>query len=385
MQGRTVGRSARTSRRLRTGGTPRRKQPDYILFFAILTLVAIGEIMVFSASMVRSIKWYGHPYYFIMRQLIWTGLGFCGMFFLMNFDCWRYRDLIPYIWGLSFLLLILVLIPGIGQVRNDARRWIGPSSIALQPAEIAKVATVLFLADSVSRRRDQIRKFVTGLGPYLLLLGATFLLVLLEPDLGTAVAIAGSAVAVLFVGGMRVSHLTLLGLASVPVLYFAVVGKEYRLKRFLAFLNPWEDPGGSGWQIIQALYALGTGGPFGTGIGYSRQKWFYLPEPHTDFIFAVLGEEMGFFGTSLVVLLFFTVAWRGYRAAMAAPDRYSCLLAAGMTTLICLQAVVNIGVVTGSLPITGIPLPFISSGGSALLTNMAAAGVLLNISRYASR
>lgn len=377
--------STRPVRRLRADGTPRRKQPDYILFFAILTLVAIGMIMVFSASMVRSIKWYGHPYYFILRQLMWAALGFCGMFFLMNFDCWRYRDLIPYIWALSFLLLILVLIPGIGQVRNNARRWIGTSSLGIQPAEIAKVTTILFLADSVSRRKDQLGKFIKGLGPYLLLVGATFLLILMEPDLGTAAAIAGTAVAVLFVGGMRVSHVALLGLGSLPVLYWAIVHSEYRLKRFLAFLDPWADPGGAGWQIIQALYALGTGGPFGTGIGYSRQKWFYLPEPHSDFIFAVLGEEMGFFGTCLVVLLFFTVAWRGYRTAMAAPDRYSCLLAAGTTTLIVLVAVVNIGAVTGSLPITGIPLPFISYGGSALVTNLAASGILLNISRYAGR
>ena len=228
-------------------------------------------------------------------------LGFCGCFLIS--DCWRYRDLIPYIWGLSFLLLILVLIPGIGQVRNDARRWIGPSSIALQPAEIAKVATVLFLADSVSRRRDQIGKFVTGLGPYLLLLGATFLLVLLEPDLGTAVAIAGSAVAVLFVGGMRVSHLTLLGLASVPVLYFAVVGKEYRLKRFLAFLNPWEDPGGSGWQIIQALYALGPAA-FWDRYRVLATKWFYLLT-HTDFIFGIGGGD-GVLRDQPCGLLFFT-------------------------------------------------------------------------------
>lgn len=372
-------------RRVRREGGIRRRQIDYILFFAILTLLAIGMVMVFSASMVKSIKFYGHPYYFIIRQLIWTALGFVGMFFLMNFDCWRYRDYIPYIWGLSMLLLILVLIPGIGQVRNDARRWLGPSALAIQPAEIAKITTVLFFADSVARRRDKIGNFLKGLGPYLVIMGGTFLLVLLEPDLGTAVAIAGSAVVVLFVGGMRLSHLMLLGVGSVPVLWWAIVGEEYRLKRFLAFLNPWEDPGGAGWQIIQALYALGTGGPFGTGIGYSRQKWFYLPEPHSDFIFAVLGEEMGFFGTSLVVVLFFTIAWRGYRTAMSAPDRFSCLLAAGLTTLICLVAVVNIGVVTGSLPITGIPLPFISAGGSALITNLAASGILLNVSRYAGR
>ena len=366
-------------------GVPARRQPDYLLFFAILTLLAIGIIMVFSASMVRSVKLYGQPYYFVARQVLWAALGLSAMFFLMNFDCWRYRPLIPYVWAVSALLLVLVLIPGIGQVRNDARRWIGPDAVAFQPAEIAKLTTVLFLADSVTRRRDKMHNLIRGVGPYLVLLGATFILVLAEPDLGTAVAIAGSAVTVLFVGGMKTLHLALLGIASAPALWWAIMGEEYRRERFLAFLNPWADPGGAGWQIIQALYALGTGGPFGTGIGYSRQKWFYLPEPHTDFIFAVLGEEMGFFGTCLVVLLFFTIAWRGYRIAMAAPDRFSCLLAAGMTTLIVLQAVVNIGVVTGSLPITGIPLPFISAGGSALLTNLMASGILLNISRYSGR
>lgn len=361
----------------------RRRKPDYLLLFSVLTLLAIGIVMVFSASMVRSVKFFGHPYYFLIRQLIWAFLGLSAMFFLMNYDCWRYRSWSAVIWGLSFVLLIAVLIPGIGQVRNDARRWLGIGDLAFQPAEIAKVTLLVFLADSLARRKDKIDKLITGLGPYVVLIGIAFLVVLAEPDLGTAVAMAGSAVVVLFVAGAKMSHLGLLGLLSVPVMYWAVMGEEYRRKRFLAFLNPWADPGGAGWQIIQALYALGTGGPFGTGIGYSRQKWFYLPEPHTDFIFAVLGEEMGFFGTSLVVLLFLTIAWRGYRTAMAAPDRYSCLLAAGLTTLIALQAVVNIGVVTGSLPITGIPLPFISFGGSSLLTNLMAVGILLNISRYA--
>lgn len=372
-------------KRPRSEGLIRRGKPDYILFFAILTLLGIGIIMVFSASMVRSLKFYGHPYYFLMMQTIWAGLGLSVMFFLMNFDCWRYRRFVPYIYALSMLLLVVVLIPGIGQVRNEARRWLGVGSLSFQPAELAKATTVLFLADSLSKRREKLKNLVSGLGPYLVLLGITFLLVLMEPDLGTAVAIAGCAVVVIFVAGARMFHLGLLAVLSAPVLYWAIMGEDYRRRRFFAFLDPWKDPSGSGWQIIQALYALGTGGPFGTGIGYSRQKWFYLPEPYTDFIFAVLGEEMGFLGTSLVLLLFFTIAWRGYRTAMAAPDRFSCLLATGLTTLIVLQAVVNIGVVTGSLPITGIPLPFISYGGSALLTNLMASGILLNISRYAVR
>mgnify|MGYP000855441767 CR=1 FL=1 len=372
-------RTARTSRRARRGN------PDYILFFAVMTLMAIGIIMVFSASMVRSVKFYGHPYYYLITQLVWAALGIAAMLFLMHFDVWRYRPWIPFITGVGILLLIIVLIPGIGQVRNDARRWLGYRQLSFQPAEVAKVTTLLFLADSMAKRRDKLGSLVKGLGPYLVFLGLTCGLVLLEPDLGTAIAIAGGAAVVIFVSGVNWLHLLAVGAASVPALVWAVFAEEYRRKRFLAFLDPWADPDGAGWQIIQALYALGTGGPFGTGIGYARQKWFYLPEPDTDFIFAVLGEEMGFFGTSLVLALFLVVAWRGFRTAMAAPDRFSCLLAAGLTSLIVFQAAINIGVVTGSLPITGIPLPFISRGGSALVMNFVAIGIVLNISRYANR
>jgi len=372
-------RTARSSRRARRGS------PDYILFFAVMTLMAIGITMVFSASMVRSIKFYGHPYYYLITQLVWAGLGMSAMLFLMHYDVWRYRRWIPLITGIGLVLLVIVLIPGIGQVRNDARRWLGFGQLVFQPAEVAKVTTLLFLADSMARRRDKLGDLIKGLGPYLVFLGLTCGLVLMEPDLGTAVAIAGGAAVVIFVAGVKWYHILLVGAASVPALVWAIFSEEYRRKRFLAFLDPWADPDGAGWQIIQALYALGTGGPFGTGIGDARQKWFYLPEPDTDFIFAVLGEEMGFFGTSLVLALFMVVAWRGFRTAMAAPDRFSCYLAAGLTSLIVLQAIINIGVVTGSLPITGIPLPFISRGGSALVINFIAVGIILNISRYANR
>jgi cell division protein FtsW len=372
-------------KRTRSREAGKRRQPDYILFFTVLTLMAIGITMVFSASMVRSVKFYGHPYYYLLTQIVWAGLGIFAMLFLMNFDVWRYRSWIPFITGISVFLLIIVLIPGVGQVRNDARRWLGYRSLVFQPAELAKITTVLFLADSMARRRDKLQKLISGLGPYLVFLGLICGLVLMEPDLGTAVAIAGASAVVIFVSGVSWVHLGAVAVAALPVMAWAILGEDYRWRRFLAFLDPWADPDGAGWQIIQALYALGTGGPFGTGIGYSRQKWFYLPEPDTDFIFAVLGEEMGFFGTSLVVLLFAIVAWRGFRTAMAAPDRYSCLLAAGLTGLVVLQAAINIGVVTGSLPITGIPLPFISRGGSSLVMNFVAVGIVLNISRYASR
>ncbi len=372
-------------RRKRADGIVRRGSPDYILFFTVLTLLALGVIMVFSASMVRSLRFYGNAYHYLVRQSLWAGLGLAGMFFLMNFDCWRYRRLIPYAYALSLVLLVLVLIPGVGEMREGARRWLGIGTIGFQPAELGKFITILFLADSLARTRGKIRQFVKGLGPYLVALGVTFGLILLEPDLGTAVTAAGAAVVVLYIAGANGFHLVFLGLASAPLLYYVIMAEDYRRNRFLAFLDPWKDPIGFGWQIIQALYALGTGGPFGTGVGFSRQKWFYLPQPDTDFIFAVIGEELGFFGTALVLFLFFTFAWRGYRTAMAAPDRYSCLLAAGLTTVISLQAVINIGVATGTLPITGITLPFVSYGGSSLLMSLMSAGILLNISRYASR
>jgi cell division protein FtsW len=372
-------------RKKRAEGIVRRGSPDYILFFTVLTILALGIVMVFSASMVKSIRFYDSPYHFLMRQSLWASIGLSAMLFLMNFDCWRYRRFIPHLYALSVLMLVLVLVPGIGQVREGARRWLGFGTLGFQPAELAKATTVLFLADSLARTKDRIRHFAKGLGPYLIAVGITFALVFLEPDLGTAVTIAGTAAVILFVAGARFFHLAFLGSASIPLLYYAIMNEDYRRERFLAFLDPWKDPTRHGWQIIQSLYALGTGGPFGTGIGFSRQKWFYLPQPDTDFIFAVLGEELGFLGSALVLFLFFTVAWRGYRAAMAAPDRFSCLLAAGLTTVIVLQAIINIGVATGSLPITGITLPFISYGGSSLLISLASAGILLNISRYASR
>ncbi len=341
--------------------------------------------MVFSASMVKSLKFYGNAYHYLIRQSLWAVLGLITMFFLMNFDCWRYRHLIPYAYAVSLSLLVLVLIPGIGDVREGARRWLGINGFGFQPAEVAKFTTILFLANRLARSKDEIKRFIKGSVRYLVIVGVTFGLVLLEPDLGTALTGAGAAVIVLYIAGANGFHLLFSGLASSPLVYYLVMNEEYRKNRLLAFLDPWKDPTGTGWQIIQSLYALGTGGPFGTGIGFSRQKWFYLPQPDTDFIFSVIGEELGFFGTALVLSLFFTFAWRGYRTAMAAPDRYSCLLAAGLTTVITLQAIINIGVATVSLPTTGITLPFVSYGGSSLLISLMSAGVLLNISRYSSR
>jgi cell division protein FtsW len=279
-------------------------------------------------------------------------------------------------------LLVLVLIPGIGKVVNGARRWIDLKLFALQPSEIAKLSMVFFMAESLTRQQDRITNFMKGLVPHLLVLLVVFGLILKEPDLGTALAIGGTVFLMFFASGAKIIHLgSLVGLGVIGVIT-AIIAEPYRMRRITAFADPWQDPLDTGYHIIQSLYALGSGGLFGLGLGRSREKFLYLPEPHTDFIFAILGEELGFIGTVTVVLLFFLFAWRGYKIAISAPDTFGSILAAGLTTMISLQAMMNIAVVTASMPVTGIPLPFVSYGGSALLFTMAGVGVLLNISRH---
>ncbi|HHY93213.1 MAG TPA: cell division protein FtsW, partial [Firmicutes bacterium] len=273
----------------------------------------------------------------------------------------------------------------IGVAGGGARRWLQVGPLNVQPSEVAKLCTVLFLAGFLAERGDRIRHFWRGLLPVLVVVGILCLLILKQPDLGTAVALAGTAGVMLFAAGADLRHLAGLGAAAVPVLWWAIMGEEYRRVRFLAFLNPAADPQGSGYHIIQSLYALGSGGLLGVGLGQSHQKFLYLPERHTDFIFAILGEEIGLLGTLAVLFLFFLLAWRGCRAAMLAPDRFGTLLAIGIISMVTLQALVNIGVVTGSLPITGIPLPFISYGGSSLVFSLASIGILLNISSQGRR
>ncbi|NPV71619.1 MAG: putative lipid II flippase FtsW [Firmicutes bacterium] len=350
--------------------------------FSATTLLAIGIVMVFSSSSVRALQDYGDMYYFLKKQLIWAALGVLAMGVVSGIDYWHYRRLIAPAFVVNMILLVLVLIPGIGKVSHGARRWIGVGQLVFNPAELMKLTWVTFMSVYLTRDKDKIKRFLMGLCPYLVATGAIFGLILKEPDLGTALSIAGTTFVVLFAAGARLAHLFGLAVAAVPAFLWAALAEEYRRRRLFAFLDPWSDPSDSGYHIIQALYALGSGGLFGMGLGAGRQKMLYLPEAHTDFIFAILGEELGFIGAATVLALFFLFAWRGYRVAMTAPDTMSCLLATGVTTIVTLQAVINIGVVTASMPITGIPLPFISFGGSSLVPTMAGVGVLLNISRY---
>lgn len=362
--------------------TVRPKSLDFILFFTVIALLSFGVVMVYSSSAVSAYVNFNDSYYFFKRQIIWVTLGMIAMLFAIHVDYHVWRKLAVPILIVTIILLILVLIPGLGKVVNGARRWLGFGSLYLQPSEIAKLGMVIFSSASLSRHQEKITNFMKGLAPQLLILLAVFGLILKEPDLGTALAIGGTVFIMLFTAGAKLSHLASLGLVGVVGIIAAIILEPYRLKRLLAFNNPWADPLDTGYHIIQSLYALGSGGLFGVGLGRSREKFLYLPEPHTDFIFAILGEELGFIGTITVILLFFLFAWRGFKVAIGAPDLYGSMLAGGLTTMIIIQAMMNIAVVTASMPVTGIPLPFISFGGSALIFTLIGVGILLNISRY---
>lgn len=356
--------------------------PDYILFYAVLALLGIGVVMVYSASAVSANVNFNDSYYFLKRQFVWAALGLVAMVFTMNIDYHVWQKFAKPILYLTIFLLVLVLVPGMGKVVNGARRWLGVGSIYIQPSEIAKLSMVLFMTFNLTKYQDRLKKFRGGLLPQLLILLLIFGLILKEPDLGTALSIAGTVFVMFFVAGARVFHLGSLAAVGVVGVTAAVLMEPYRLKRLIAFSDPWADPLDTGYHIIQSLYAIGSGGLFGVGLGRSREKFLYLPEPHTDFIFSILGEELGLIGTLTILTLFFLFAWRGLKIAMSAADVYGSVLATGLTTMILLQALMNIAVVTASMPVTGIPLPFLSFGGSALIFTLAGVGILLNISRH---
>ncbi len=337
--------------------------------------------MVFSSSAVSAAQEFGDPYYYLKRQLMWAFLGSLAMIFVMEIDYFRYAKYIELFLIGSFILLGLVLVAGISS--HGSSRWLGVGFLRIQPSEVMKLAMVLFLSKSMSRHPERIQSF-SGFIPYLLVLGLACGLILYQPDLGSAVVLAGTTYLLFAAGGARISHLFFLALAGMALIALAIIMAPYRMNRFMAFLDPWADPLGDGFQTIQALLALGSGGLFGLGLGCSRQKLFWLPARHTDFIYAIIGEELGFIGAFLVLVLFFLFLWRGYKIAISSPDNFAGLLSVGITTMIAFQAVINLGVVTGSLPVTGITLPFISYGGSSLIFSLIGVGILLNISRYAS-
>ena len=356
--------------------------PDIILLIVTFTLLAVGLIMVYSASAVWADYKFNDSFFFAKRQMLFAGVGILAMFFIMNVDYWTWRTWAKVLVIACFVLLILVLIPGIGNVRNGSRSWIGVGAFSVQPSEFMKLAMIAFLAKFLSENQKAITSFKNGLVPSLGLVFVAFALIMLQPDLGTGTVMFGTSVVMIFIAGARISHFAGLGLLAVAGFVGLIISAPYRMKRITSFLDPWQDPQDSGFQMIQSLYAIGPGGLFGLGLGQSRQKFFYLPEPQTDFIFAILAEELGFIGGSFILLLFSLLLWRGIRIALGAPDLFGTFLAAGIIAMIAIQVMINIGVVTGLMPVTGITLPFLSYGGSSLTLMLMAVGVLLNISRH---
>lgn len=359
-----------------------RNAPDIWMIVATLGILAIGVVMVYSASAVAAFHDYGDKFYYVKRQLLFAAIGVCAMFATMNVDYARLRK-----WAFAglivcFALLLVVLVPGIGVVRGGARSWLGIGSFGIQPSEFMKLAMILFLARFLSERQNRLDSFTRGLLPPLAILGAAFGLIMLQPDLGTGAVMIGASLLVIYVAGAKVKHLGGLALLGAVGLAGLIAAAPYRLLRITAFLDPWKDPLGAGYQSIQSLYAIGPGGLVGLGLGMSRQKYNYLPEPQTDFIFSILAEELGFIGGTLLLLLFLLLIWRGLRTAITISDPFGSFLAAGIVGIIATQVLMNVGVVIGLLPVTGITLPLVSYGGSSLTLLLTALGILLNLSRY---
>jgi cell division protein FtsW len=361
--------------------TTTRSSTALLLVATIAVLNVVGVVMVLSASSVASLTDYGSPWYFFFRQIMWTVFGLVAFVFAVRFDYRRWRTLVRPLLIVSVVLLLAVLVPGIGVYVSGSRRWLGAGMFRFQPSEIAKLALLLYSADLVSRRAREVHDWRRVVRPVMLVLALFAALVMKEPDLGSAMVLAIIVLAVLVAGGVRKRHLAFVfGLGITAVTLLALL-EPYRRARMLTFLDPFKDSTNAGYQISQSLIALGSGGFTGVGLGASRAKWNFLPNAHTDFIFAIIGEELGLIGCFLVMGLFIAFAILGARAALRAPDRFGALVAAGATVWVVGQAVINIGAVVGLLPVTGIPLPFVSFGGSALIMTMLASGILVNIAR----
>lgn len=357
---------------------------DFPLFIIILILLCFGLIMVFSASMVEDVKKYNNIYYHLIKQGMWLLVGIVAMFTMLIIPYQKLKERKFITFGMAITLILLVVVLFMPSVKGSSR-WFALGGANLQPSEIAKIMIIIYLADTISRKGEKIKTFSKGVLPVLLVSGIMAALILKEPNMSTAMIIMAVAFCMLIVGGARFSHLFSLIFIGVSGGAFLAMSADYRRQRVLGFLNPWKDALGTGYQAIQSLYALGSGGFFGVGLGQSRQKWYYIPEAHTDFIFAIIGEELGFLGVLFVIILFVLLIWRGMKIALNCKDKFGSLLAVGITGLIAVQSCINLLVVSSFMPVTGVTLPLISYGGSSFVFTMASLGVLLNISRNASR
>jgi len=363
--------------------TPYKGQYDKTLLFAILMLLVISVVMVYSASSVVALTTYDDSLFFMKRQLLWAAFGLALLTVTMRIDhhILSGQRVVLAIMVISFVLLAVTLVPGVGRMVNGSRRWLRLGMMSFQPAELAKFAVVVYLSYYIAKKGERIRDFMNGMVPAYVVTVLFLSVAVLQPDFGSAMTLACVAGIMLFAGGANVLHIGGTVLAVLPLVIFAVTHKAYRWRRIVAFLDPWSDPQGAGHQIIQSFLAFGSGGLFGRGLGEGRQKLFFLPERHSDFIYAVIGEELGLIGAIVVILLFLIILWRGVRIVLAVGDPFSRLLALGITLLICLQGLINMAVVTGLLPTKGIALPLVSYGGTSLVITMGALGVLLNVSR----
>jgi cell division protein FtsW len=363
----------------------RKLKSDKLLFTSTLVLVCASLVMVYSSSAVIGLEQYHQrPTYFLWKQATFALLGLALMPLLMKVDYRNYRQTLVIWTALGLIGAALVGTLVFGPRLNGARRWFGIAGVGVQPSEFAKIVVVFFVAAILERRMERIDDLRFSLVPVGIVLGSVVGLIMLQPDLGTALSIIVIVAAMVFAAGINYRYIVGLLLVSLPAAYVVLMGADYRRRRMTVFLNPWEDPLGNGFQVIQSLIAVGSGGVFGRGLMAGVQKLFYLPYPHTDFIYAVIGEELGLVGTTVVLACFCVIAWRGLRTAMRAPDRFGAFLALGLTAMIVVQAFFNISVVLGLLPTKGIPLPFVSFGGSSLLASMIGMGILLNVSQHAS-
>lgn len=362
-----------------------RGQYDRILLMTVMLLLAVGVVMVYSSSSAVALTSYGDSSYFMRRQIMWAIIGLLCMLAAMRVDHGLLADkrVVLLLLVVTFVLLAATFAPGIGRTVNGARRWIRAGGLTFQPAELMKFTLVVYMSSYLSTKQELIGTFKSGLAPAFVVSGVFLGMTLLQPDFGTVMVMLVVIFCMLFAGGASLAHLAGLVLAGLPLVYVAVAHKAYRLNRITSFLNPWDDPQGAGYQIIQSFLAFGSGGVFGRGLGEGRQKFLFLPERHSDFIYAVIGEELGLIGAVVVLLLFGVILWRGVRIALRT-DGFSKMLALGLTVLICVQALINMAVVTGIMPTKGITLPLVSYGGSALVVTLASVGVLLNISKEAA-
>jgi len=361
----------------------RKLKIDRVLFTATLLLVCVSVVMVYSASAVIALERFQQPYLFLTKQALWSVLGLAVLGVAMRVDYRTYRNE-AFIWCLLALVLLMLVAVLFSAPVNGTRRWFGVGGFGIQPSELAKVACVFFTALMLERRMHRIDDLSYSLLPIGLIIGLVVALILLQPDFGTSMSLALVVAVMVFAAGLHYRYFVGLALVALPAIYLVLVAAPYRRRRLLAFWDPWADPLGDGFQIIQSLVAVGTGGVFGRGLMGGVQKLFYLPEPHTDFIYAVISEELGLIGATAILLCFCVIAWRGLRISARAEDVFGSFVALGLTTMIAAQAMVNISVVLGLIPTKGIPLPLVSFGGSSLLINLLGTGVLLNISQHES-